>query len=41
LITGALERGNVRLARELCTERLHRGEIEVARAHCGFEVALS
>jgi hypothetical protein len=40
-ITRELNGGHSPRARELCTESLHRGEIEIARAHCGFDVALS
>lgn len=33
--------GNISRARELCTEIMHRAEIQIDRAHCGFDIALS
>jgi hypothetical protein len=36
-----LSDGNTTRARELCTETLHRAEIQIDRAHCGFDVAFS
>lgn len=40
-VTREIAAGNVARARELCCESLHHGEIEVRRAHLGFDVRLS
>ncbi|MEO8602250.1 MAG: glycosyltransferase family 2 protein [bacterium] len=40
-ITRALQDGNTAQARALCTETLHRAEIQIERAHCAFDIELS
>jgi hypothetical protein len=37
----ALGAGDIERARQLCTETLHRSEIQIDRSHCGFDIALS